>query len=1075
MGGRGGQLTHGAFLVRCVKSGSLLALKNLVQNLWKILLCCLVVVWSAATSVAQTALSPHLISLVELQSVVTEHGGAAQSFQTEGVVCAVVRERRLLALQDKTATVLLELPAVDDAITVGDQVIVRGTTRSIFRGRFGIRISTAVVNNDQLHSAQLKAGNVFLQAGLQPIRLEWFNGWYDSALALEYAGPGVLRQKVSDDLLWRKPTPGTVPQEFQPGLDFAAYNGDWNFLPDFADLTPVAKGVATNFSLAYCARTEHTALVFSGFIKISKSGVYIFYLTSDDGSRLEVGRPEISCSVVPGSKRSVPATETFDQALADQNRCHWIELNGEVTFAGENQGNLEMDLVERENHLPVTVINGAALLSTNLLHRRIRVEGIGEFSYGGGEKKFAGLVVPSVAQIKIYPSVRESFQSISSNDLLMTVAQVRRLKPEQARLGIAVKITGVVIAASAVSLVLQDTSGGVFIHFDAGAPSNQPAVGQFWEIEGRTDAGDFSPVILAGTAKYLGGAAMPEPIRPTRDQVMNGSLDAEYVELHGVVTAISNAEMTVLTPDGKVTVMGDVGRPLPQMSASALAGGLVGNIVRLRGCFTADWNAQTRQVIGGSFFLYPAVIEVEKVTPKDPFSLPASRAADLLWFDARASALQRTKLEGLVIHVRPGEYFLLDQQTGVRVLTAQSQPLQAGDLIEAVGFPHLGGSSPVLQEAQVRKTGHAPLPEPVQVSSGDLLNPKHDSTLVQVQAFVISDALQMNRRVLELQAGPHHFLATLNVKGETSIPFSPGSRLQLTGVYSSAREDMARDNLDSFELFLNNAADISVLQQPPWWTVRRAITVATVLAGGFGITLIWIMQLRRKVEERTTQLQKEIEERQRIEQKRVMEQERTRIAQDLHDELGVGLTQVGILGSLAKNPALPTERKNLYLEQLSEAARTLVTGLDEVVWAVNPKYDSVSSLASYYALFTQRFLNLAGIACRFDATENLQDYPLDSRLRHGIFLAFKEALNNVVRHSGATEVLLTITIARDQLMITITDNGRGFAGSPGLPGSDGLAGMRQRMEKLGGQCVINSQLGQGTMVELNLPLGKNGA
>jgi signal transduction histidine kinase len=177
---------------------------------------------------------------------------------------------------------------------------------------------------------------------------------------------------------------------------------------------------------------------------------------------------------------------------------------------------------------------------------------------------------------------------------------------------------------------------------------------------------------------------------------------------------------------------------------------------------------------------------------------------------------------------------------------------------------------------------------------------------------------------------------------------------------------------------------------------------------------------------------------------------------------------------LAKTPSLSTEQKNLYLDQLSEAARRLVTGLDEIVWAVNPKYDSVTSLASYYALFAQRFLNLAEIACRFDTVGKLPDYPMLSQLRHDIFLAFKEALNNVVRHSGATEVHIRITVIQDQLMISVTDNGCGFETNLGEPGSDGIIGMHERMEKLGGRCVINSHAGQGTTVEFRLALGKNG-
>ncbi|HMD53194.1 MAG TPA: hypothetical protein VKJ65_01430, partial [Phycisphaerae bacterium] len=412
----------------------------------------------------------------------------------------------------------------------------------------------------------------------------------------------------------------------------------------------------------------------------------------------------------------------------------------------------------------MTIIKGSTLLASNLLHQQIQIEGICEFS---GEGRSARLIVPGVEQLKISTPTGKIAQNFSTNDLLTTAAQVRRLKPDQARLGIPVKVTGVVIAAFHDSLVLQDASGGVYIHFVAGESSRQPVVGQFLEITGRTDPGDFSPVINAATAKFFGCAAMPEPIRPSWDQIINGSLDAEYVEIRGVVIAYSETEMRLLTPDGNVTIKATDQRPLPQIPASALEGGsLVGSVVRIRGGFTTDLDPQTRKINVGSFSLYPATVEVEEPAPRDPFSLPTSRAADLLWFNARASALQRTKVAGQVIFTRPGEIFLLDGQTGVRVLTAQEQTLQNGDLVEAVGFPHLGGPAPILQAAQVRKTGHAPRPEPVVVSSMDLLNPKHDSTLVQVQALVVSDALQMDRRVLELKAGPLHFLATLRVEGE---------------------------------------------------------------------------------------------------------------------------------------------------------------------------------------------------------------------------------------------------------------------------------------------------------------------
>jgi signal transduction histidine kinase len=224
---------------------------------------------------------------------------------------------------------------------------------------------------------------------------------------------------------------------------------------------------------------------------------------------------------------------------------------------------------------------------------------------------------------------------------------------------------------------------------------------------------------------------------------------------------------------------------------------------------------------------------------------------------------------------------------------------------------------------------------------------------------------------------------------------------------------------------------------------------------------------------RTAQLKTEIEERQLVEQRRVMEEERTRVAQDLHDELGAGLTEVDILGALVQNPQIESEKKQGYLGELREVSRSLVAGLDEIVWAVNPRYDSVADLAGYYSLFAQRFLNLAGITCRLRVAESIPEHPLDSRLRHGIFLAFKEVLNNVVRHAQATEVELAIGVVDQELKIAVADNGRGFQGAGANPGSDGVTGMKQRMQKLGGDCRIHSEPGRGTTVELRLPLGRN--
>src|SRR4029077_11520231 len=228
-------------------------------------------------------------------------------------------------------------------------------------------------------------------------------------------------------------------------------------------------------------------------------------------------------------------------------------------------------------------------------------------------------------------------------------------------------------------------------------------------------------------------------------------------------------------------------------------------------------------------------------------------------------------------------------------------------------------------------------------------------------------------------------------------------------------------------------------------------------------------QLHRKVEERTTELGAQIQERQRIEHQRALEQERSRVAQDLHDDLGAGLTEISILGKQARSLVADREKQGRYLEQMDEKARQMVSALDEIVWAMNPAQDSLSSLVSYFCLYADHFLGLARISWHLDGANAPSDVPVNSLCRHELFLAFKEALTNIVRHSGATEVRLNIQLGPEQLRLTVADNGLGVA--PGAPTAhmDGLSNMRARMEKLGGRFEFVSGNAQGTTLHFSVP------
>ncbi|HTB84162.1 MAG TPA: ATP-binding protein [Candidatus Sulfotelmatobacter sp.] len=1016
------------------------------------------------------------LSLADLQQLVSKHGRVIQSFRLEGVVCAMSPNRRLIALQDGSATALLEVPTVDVEVHVGDRLAIEGEKCSLTSGNFCIQIGTApVVDNDGHHPSLLKAGKVYLPAGFQPIRVAWFNGVADAVLKLEWEGPGLRRQKVPNSVLWRSSSSPTNQYELGHGLDYTACNSDGNFLADFENRTPITHGVASNFDVSYRIQPEHTALFFNGYIKAPDEGIYTFYLTSDDGARLEAGEPRVSVIRLPTDAASTPITRSLNQARADSANSSWIELDGEVAFAAAIQGNLVTDLITGGNRVQVAVAGGASLLSTNLLHRHLRVRGICEFALP--EKMEARVMVPSLEQLEILDSGREGSKVTSSTNLLLaSIAQVKQLKPEQVNQGIPAKIRGVLVGVRPVAFMLQDSTGGISVHYSAVEWTDQPQVGDMLEVEGVTGSGVFAPVIMAHKIRRLGNAPMPEPIRPRWDQLMNGSVDCVYVEIEGILTSFSGLELTLFSADGGLTVdvdgngMEDLSSPVPGLANKPLA---VGDLVRLRGCCMPNTDNQARQIVQGRIQLNCPLIAVEEAAPSDPFSLPTQNIADLLWFDSRASALQRTKLKGQIIHGQSGEYLALNGERGFRILTSQPASFQVGDLIETVGFPKLDGPSPILQEAHIRKTGHAPLPVPVPVSAEGLLDRHHDSTLIQTEATLIGETASLQGRILELQAGPSHFLATQKPVRDTAISLDIGSRLQLVGVYASTSANRVESSTDPFSLLLmDDAGAIRVLARPSWWTAKHAMIIAAVLAGVLGMSLVWITLLRQKIEIRTVQLQKEIQERQRVEQAQAIDQERTRVAQDLHDELGSGLTTMGLLGALVNNPATSPEKKAGYLEQITHSAHSLVTALDEIVWAVNPQHDSIASSASYYAYYAHPFLNAAGIACRLEIADHFDEHPLDPHLRHGVFLAFKEALNNVVRHSGATEVTIKIMTSSDELVIAIHDNGRGMNLGEKQTGQshDGLVGMRDRLERLGGTFLITSQAGQGTTVEFRIPL-----
>jgi signal transduction histidine kinase len=666
-------------------------------------------------------------------------------------------------------------------------------------------------------------------------------------------------------------------------------------------------------------------------------------------------------------------------------------------------------------------------------------------------------------------------QTNAANEL-HTAAAVRSLTVEQAQAKVRVKLRGVVtfFDSNLYSRFIQDETAGIYL-FDSGLPVYF-APGEIVEVEGTSSAGEYAPIVVPERITAVGKSALPVPRPVTYERLASGQEDSQFVEIAGIVRSVQfhepsmHYQIEIATGGGRLSVFA---RELPVKQPQEL----LDSTVRVRGVCSTQFNHQRQLFAIRLMVPRPEDLVIEEAAPADPYAIASRPIGSLLQFAPQEAFGHRVKVAGTVIYFRPGrELFLQDGNQGIQVQTTSEEPLQLGDYVEALGFVGQGEYTPALQDAIYRKLRSGPPLEPATLSIDEALKGMHDCRLIRVSARLLDRGLHGAERRLILQDDDFTFNVHLQSADGHDVfgELQNGSRLSVVGVcridpgeWEAGEDWRAR----AFRIELRSPSDIVLLAAPPWWTLRKVLWMAGALGFVSLAAIGWVAVLHRQVAERTRELEAEIQERQRAERRREVEQERTRVAQDLHDELGATLTEVSMLGSLARTPSLAPETKERYLEQLTRVSRALVATLDEIVWAVNPKYDSVGALVSYYSLFAQRFLNLAGMACRLQVSESFPDAPLDSRLRHGIFLAFKEALNNAVRHSGASEVRITMDGADRRLRIMVSDNGKGFETIAAAPGSDGVASMKQRMHKLGGHCQIASQPGTGTTVELSLPIG----
>lgn len=198
-------------------------------------------------------------------------------------------------------------------------------------------------------------------------------------------------------------------------------------------------------------------------------------------------------------------------------------------------------------------------------------------------------------------------------------------------------------------------------------------------------------------------------------------------------------------------------------------------------------------------------------------------------------------------------------------------------------------------------------------------------------------------------------------------------------------------------------------------------------------------------------------------------EQRLNISKDMHDEIGSGLTHIAMLSEVvALRPQVEEEAKK-EIQTITEIARSLIQGMSEIIWALNPHNESLGNLIAYLREQTNKYFEPFDVTYTMEVQEGLPDIKLGNIQRRNLFLVTKEALNNALKHARATNIKLSVRQASGQLQFEVEDNGCGFDREKVRRSANGLKNMRSRMEEIHGTFLIESP-GQGTKVMYSLPL-----
>jgi signal transduction histidine kinase len=643
----------------------------------------------------------------------------------------------------------------------------------------------------------------------------------------------------------------------------------------------------------------------------------------------------------------------------------------------------------------------------------------------------------------------------SSLPTLTTASQVRQLTAEQAALGYPVRVRGVITCdVPSPDFFVQDKTAGIFVE-GRRTPAFTHHLGDLVEVEGVTGPGRFAPVIREQKLRVLGVSKLPTAELYPFAALARGQMDSQWVKVRGIVRSVSidrtswqetALALRVASGGGEFNVR----VPLAQeqdfsswVDSEVLIEGVCGSL------FTAQ-----RQLSGVLFYVPRlSFIKREPATREVPFSA-------LLRFSPGDASAHRVRVRGVVAFQQLGNaLFLQSGEQGLRVLTQQPTPVEIGDVVDAIGFPAMGESAPVLTDAVFHRVDRTTGPAPVPLNLVQNWE-RFDGALITADAVVLDRRPQPGGLQLLLRTGENLFPATLP-QGDTAAPLLSiplNSQVRIRGI-CLVRSGGLWSIPQSFRVILRSPADVLVLRKPSWWDLRHTLMLLGITAGILLIVLAWVVVLGRRLREQMIVI------RQKLQHGAVLE-ERNRIARELHDTLEQELAGITMQLDLASDCFQQAPRvAQQALETARGMSRHSMIEARRSVWDLRCQLLEDGNLVSAISRVVEPLVLRSG--SKIDVRIAGEPVRLAAAAEMNLLRIAQEAVANAVKHGGAGHIQVDLEYGSDAVRLSVADDGRGFdPAQSSSTGHFGLLDMRERAQSLGSNLELHSAAGKGARISV---------